>query len=312
VTIFLTIDVETYTGDYELDVHGYGKGLDYILETLNYFGIKATFFVEALGATRWGIEPLRKVCSLIEDYGQNIQLHIHPAVAKISGIENNGDRLWKYDKAVQKLFIEIGLANLKSCGIENIQSFRAGDFAADFNTLSAMEELGLYISSNRDLDQKSSIHTKVNDYFSIKNDASTHNQILDLPITAFRSPLSILDGKYRHIEISALSFKEMKTGLTKMVKTGYSCATILTHPGEFFRLVNGKVVPIKKNCIRLEKLLKFLENRDDMKTDVICNCLPEIQLPQKSPSEIRLNLSHSIMRLFSQIFNRILIIGKNK
>ena len=60
VNICLTVDVESYTEDYEDHVYGKGAGLHYIFETLEEYGVRATFFVESLGATRWGCEPLRR------------------------------------------------------------------------------------------------------------------------------------------------------------------------------------------------------------------------------------------------------------
>ena len=306
MNVFLTVDIETYTGDYDRDVFGYGKGLDFILETLNYFGIKATFFVEALGATRWGIEPLKKVCSTIKKTEHDIQLHVHPKVAKISGINIKNDKLRTYDKEIQKELIKIGLAKLVQCGAKNIVAFRAGDLAADKNTLTAMEEAGLFISSNRDLDQKSSIHTKINDHFPVKNDLSKKGNIVDLPVTCFRSSLPFWDGQYRHFEICAMGTKEMISAVSKMLKTEYSCATILTHPGEFFRLTKKGTVFIKKNCSRLRKLLKFLKSNKDITNNTISQCLESCIIPETSSPEIMLNPLFSIMRVFAQVNDRIL------
>jgi len=256
--VFLTIDVETYTGDYTSDVDGHGKGLPYILERLNEFKIGATFFVEALAATRWGIEPIRDMCALIMDFGHDIQLHIHPKVSKIDKIRIIDDKLWKYNKDTQKRLIEVGLGILDKCGVENLVAFRAGDLAANIDTLAVMEEVGLYLSSNRDLDMKSSIHTRINDHFPITNDISKRGNIIDIPVTAFRSAFPFIDGRYRHFEICALGAGEMKNALSKMVKAGYRCATVLTHPAEFFHSSGKGSQFIEKNCRRFEELLSCI------------------------------------------------------
>jgi len=305
LVVFLTIDVETYTGDYTSDVDGHGKGLPYILEKLNEFKIGATFFVEALAATRWGIEPIRDICVLIMDFGHDIQLHIHPKVSKIDKIRIIDDKLWNYNKDTQKRFIEMGLEILLKCGVQNVVAFRAGDLAANIDTLAVMEEVGLYLSSNRDLDMKSSIHTRINDHFPIKNDISKRGNILDMPVTAFRSALPFLDGRYRHFEISALGAGEMKTALLQMLKTGYRCAVVLTHPGEFFRSSEGKSEFIEKNCRRFETLLKYLHCEPEMNVLRLKEHSPTIVVPEKSPSDVWLSLPCSFIRVFEQSFDRI-------
>jgi hypothetical protein len=225
-------------------------------------------------------------------------------VAKIQGIDNRGDRLWAYDKKTQKHFIAVGLQVLNDCGVKNVSSLRAGDLAANQDTLSAMEELGLFLSSNRDLDKKSSIYSKINDFFSIRNDLSKCGNIYDLPLTAFRSSTPLLDGPYRHFEICALGLLEMTDALSRMLRAGYSCATILTHPGEFFYRSGNGTAFIRKDCCRFEKLLKFLKGRDDMITLTISECIDNSIIHGASRPEIKLNPLYSVMRVCAQIIDR--------
>ena len=305
MNVFLTIDVETYTGNYELDINGYGKGLPFILELLNRFEVKGTFFIEALGATRWGTSALKNICLVINGFGHSIQLHTHPKVAEVEGINTRDDQMWKYDVIAQKKLLEEGIRILNTCGCKKTIAFRAGDLAADKNTLEAMEKVGLPISSNRDLDLKSTIHTKINDLFPINNDLSQRRSVIDLPITSFRSPLPFLDGAYRHLEICALGELEMVHGLLAMAKAGYSCATILTHPGEFFMHTDNKTHFINKNCQRLESLLRFLCSRDEFEVLPIDYRLLETKRPVFSRSIVRLNLRHSLLRVMEQGLKRL-------
>jgi len=303
--VFITVDVETYTGDYWKDVLGYGKGLPYLLELLKKFDIGATFFVEALGCTRWGVKPLKNICSLIMAFGQDIQLHIHPKLALIKGVKTDGDRLWAYDGATQTKFIETGLRILFDCGVTDVTAFRAGDLAANEDTLAAMENTGLFLSSNRDLDLKSSIHSKLNDSFPIRNDLSKHGGILDIPVTAFRSALPFIDGPYRHFEICALGAGEMTTALSQMVKVGYRSATVLLHPQELFRTVGNEAKPIIKNRRRLESLLDFLGNHPDFNVISMSACSSNAVLPKRSPPDVKLFFPYSMLRVLEQIVDRI-------
>lgn len=305
MNVFITIDVESYTGDYEREVRGRGRGLEYVLARLREYGVGATFFVEALGATRWGIEPLRGICRQILDAGCEVQLHIHPVAARLDGFDGRDDVLWQQDGATQERLIAEGMRILRECGVPKIGAFRAGDFAANEVTLLAMANLGIPLSSNRDLDVKCSTRSRVNDAFPVRNDLSRVGAVADLPLTVFRSPLPFLDGPYRHLEISAVGMKEMADVLTGMTDAGYVCATVLTHPAEFFRWSGRRALPIAKNCRRLEALLEFLRNRREIPALTVSQCLEKSALPSQSPPDVSPSIVHSLQRVGAQAAERV-------
>ena len=307
MNVFLTVDVESYTGDYEREVRGGGGGLEYLLARCREHGIGATFFVEALGATRWGIEPLRGICRQILDAECEVQLHLHPVVARIDGFEDRGDVLWQHDRAVQERLMAEGMKILGACDVPAVMAFRAGDFAANEDSLKAMENLGIVLSSNRDMDFKCSTRSRINDLFPVRNDLSRFGAVADLPLTVFRSPLPLLDGLCRHLEISAVGANEMIDVLTAMADMGYACATVLTHPGEFFRWSGRRAAPIVKNCRRLEGLLAFLDKREDLRALTLSQCLRNTVVPTLSPPEVSPRLSRSLLRVGEQAMARMRI-----
>lgn len=257
--VFLTVDVECYRGNYLLEVHGSGKGLDYILNKFCEHGVKGTFFVEALGADRWGDGPLGRVCEMIRGQGHDLQLHIHPSVACLEGFHDIHDILKFHHADTQARLIERGISNLMRLGECEVTAFRAGDLAANADTLTAMSKVCLHLGSNRDLDCKSSIRTDLNHTFPVQNDLSLFRDQYDLPVSVLRSPIPWHDGAYRHMQITAMGLWEMCSGLRRMAVAGYKCATILMHPGEFFQLSkNGRTHWKNKNCNRLDGLLRFL------------------------------------------------------
>ena len=83
--LFLTIDVESASGDYNRDVFADGYGLNYILTSLSRQGLKATFFVEAMDGTRSDSTRLAETCKCILTAGQEVQLHLHPEMANLEG-----------------------------------------------------------------------------------------------------------------------------------------------------------------------------------------------------------------------------------
>ena len=92
----------------------------------------------------------------------------------------------------------------------------------------------------------------------------------------------------------------MIDGLTRMAASGYSCATILTHPAEFFRVRDGEAVAVRKNCKRFERVLSFLAQADDIQTRVFSEVPACLELPTESPPELRFALRYSIRRLAEQ------------
>jgi len=304
VNVVLTVDVECYSGDYEREVIARGLGLPFILSCLENHHMAATFFVEGLGATRWGIAETQRICNDLREAGQEIQLHLHPSVASLDGFVDMDDVLWNQDATTQERLIRAGMDVLQQCGVK-VSAFRAGDCAANYDTLRALKRAGVLLGSNRNLDTKSSIRSKVNDAFPVLNDVSTVDGIIDVPVTSFRSPVPKCDGTFRHCEISALSFVEMKDGLMKACRAGYSTVGILTHPGEFFRYTKRGLVSIEKNCRRMEQLLAFISSRPEFNMCTISECATISPLPQKSPPEIRLSLRYTLLRVVEQGVDRI-------
>ena len=304
--VFLTVDVESYTGDYEREVYAAGLGLDFVLSACNDAGVRATFFVEALGATQWGTAPVKALCSRILEAGQDVQLHVHPSVVRLEGFVDRQDVLWHQDADTQRRLLARGLSILQECGAHNVVAFRAGDLAANADTLAAIEAAGLRLSSNRDLDLKSSIRSKINDCFPVQNDVCRRGKIVDIPVSVLWSRLPWLDGPYRHMEISAMGAGEMKHGLRAMRRAGYAAACILTHPCEFFRHVKGRPKAVTKNCRRLKSVLHFLSSNPEFHVCTFGDGVDKLTLPKTSPPEIRGNLFLQIIRVMDQGAYRLL------
>lgn len=302
--VILTIDVESYTGDYEREVFASGLGLPFLVESCRRHRVAGTYFVEGLGATQWGREPLRRIIASLLAAGQDVQLHLHPVVAAIAGFEDHEDVLCHRDLATQSMLIQHALEELRACGAPDVCAFRAGDLGANVDTLTAMQRAGLTISANRDLDQKSSIRTRLNDHFPARNDVSARDGIVDIPVSALRSALPVLDGPWRHLEIAAMGLAEMCDGLSRMAAAGYACAGILTHPGEFFRQVGSRAVPIEKNRRRLEGVLQFVAGRRDMRIATVPAVARRADLPTRSPPELRAALVPALCRVWEQALDR--------
>lgn len=174
------------------------------------------------------------------------------------------------------------------------------------NTLDAMRDVGLCVGSNRDLDAKSSIQSRVNGCFPIANDVSTRDGVTDYPVTACLSPFPWLDGTYRHMQITAMSCGEMCGALRAMARAGYRSAVVLTHPTEFFVRRGSACLPNAKNRRRIEQLIEFLGRREDMAWGVLDRM--DAEEHHESPAQplaIRLNRFHSLVRVVEQARARL-------
>lgn len=315
LSVFLTVDVECYHGDYDREVFARGLGLEFLLGEFNRRRMAATCFVEALGATRWGYEGVRRACSSVISTGCEVGLHLHPVVADIEGFTDSDDILHAHGEDVQARLISTGLEVLAKCNAGNVRSFRAGDLAADAATLRAMKSTGLGLGSNRDLDQKTSTRSKLNDVFPVKNDLSSIHGVTDLPVTAFRSAVPRLDGRYRHLQITAVSAGETIFCLRKMAETGYRTATILMHPGEFFRVRRGVFLPNNKNIRRLRCILDFLAGETTFDVRFVSSCVDMAVVGRSgtsgaaeglfSPPDIEMPLGLSAGRIAEQAMERV-------
>ncbi len=92
IDVFLTVDVEVWCDGWD-DIDAkfpsafqryiYGPtsrgdyGLPYQLHQLQEHGLTGVFFVEPLFSTRFGLEPLSEIISLVRERGHEIQLHLH-------------------------------------------------------------------------------------------------------------------------------------------------------------------------------------------------------------------------------------------
>ena len=209
-----------------------------------------------------------------------------------------------HDFITQLHLIETGRDMLKKCGVPDATLLRVGDLAANADTLRAMKSAGFSLGSNRDRDNKSTIYSHVNDLFPVCNDISSLDGITDLPVTSFLSPLPWLDGTYRHFQMTALSFHEMTYGLLKMKETGYSCATILTHPHEFFIVKKKEYYPDRKNRKRLKSLLAFLKTQPDLHIKSATDCIKSDDGKLGNRPEIRLPMHLSVLRVMEQTMAR--------
>jgi hypothetical protein len=283
--VYLTVDVECAEErlrdgrvqpclGYDLRVWGRFRnqreelGVPLLLRELGRTGLAATFFVEALGAAYFGEDQLREVCRRLREAGQDVQLHAHPVQRRpdwhTRGEPRLPDDVAAYDVETQAALLREALDALERCGVDRagVLAFRAGNYGAGNDTWRAMSATGLRVSSNLNLcylakNCRIRWPRPANALF-----ATDAPGVWELPVSNFADG----PGRFRHVEICAVSFPEMRHFLLEARRLGLTEVTIVTHSFEFLTIDSparrlGR--PNDVNVDRLRRLLDFLRERSD-------------------------------------------------
>ncbi len=275
MNVHLTFDVEvwcdgwdrldqTFPGNFERYVYGrssHGEfALPKTLEILNKNGLRGVFFVEPLFAARFGIGHLQTIVKLIQDAGQEVQLHLHPEwtdevpvevrPAILKDISTKRQHLSYYNLEEQTALISFGRDMLAQAGCASVNAFRAGSFAANVDTMEALRRNGIPIDSS--LNRCYSIS---GGDFPGKRDFDTpfvHNGVAIFPVTVFKDGL----GSDRPTHVAACSFEEVKDALQSAKRAGWTNFVIVSH--NFEMLKPGASLPSWTVVRRFEQLCAFL------------------------------------------------------
>ena len=300
--VYLTVDIECAEErvrrdggvqpplGYDLRIWGRFKnqprdlGIGLIMDTVERFGFRATFFTEALGAGFFGEDGLREVCGALRGRGHDVQLHCHPTQRrpewKSRGQERLSDLMHAYPVAEQRALLAEGMATLERCGVprEDLLAFRAGGFAANNDTWDAMADVGLRLSSSYDLAYQGGFCKIVWPHEEAAL-FDTGARVWELPVTAFRE-----GGGYRHFQVMAISVGEMRDVLEQARAIGLPEVCIVTHSFEYFYVDSIRERRGRPNWLnerRLEDLCAFLSDRSaDFEVDTVGALAKRLPMPR--------------------------------
>lgn len=248
--IILTFDVEIWCQDwrhldeqfpkaFERYVYGESRAGSFALpETLNILaanGLRGVFFVEPLFAARFGIEYLRRVISLIQDSGQEIQLHLHPEWADeitpppLAGRGRKRPQLRSYSLHDQSTLIALGIRMLQEAGAPRPTSFRAGNFGANEDTFRALAANGIQFDSSVNAINPDSV-PDLRERIDLYQVSKLHG-VTSCPLSVFRDGT----GQLRHAQVGACSGLELEQAISAAAKLGWQCFVILSHNFEMLK-----------------------------------------------------------------------------
>jgi hypothetical protein len=242
-------------------------GISMLVAELRKHGMAATFFVEALCTLRFGEDGLAEAIRFLVQNGQDVQLHLHPNFERPEwrtlGAPPPEDDIGRLPGDEQRRLLVLGSEILLRCGVGpgELTAFRAGNYAASSDTRRILYELGFSVDASYnpyvgDVDHRITKESVPNDAFL---DSSG---IWELPVSNVMQPR----GGLRHLQITALSWAEMRWSLMALHSAGVRHISVVTHPGEFF--VVDSISPARgransANIRRLRSLLAFLADNQD-------------------------------------------------
>jgi hypothetical protein len=242
-------------------------GVGFLAAELNRYGLRATFFTEVFAAEIFGKEALRPVMGRLLDADQDVQLHLHPIFLRYAEYIKDGrfppvkigawpDAMLSYSEQEQTRLIEHGMDIFRCISGREPVAFRAGGYLADRVTLRCLAGAGIHLDSSANPAYGA----------SFPDEPLTDNQIRclegvwEIPITVARTHFPDRTP-LKHLEISALSFGELKAVLLAAYRYGMRHVVLILHS---FSMVKPRDIayelfrPDWLVIRRFRKLLEFL------------------------------------------------------
>ena len=277
--VFITVDTEVYpllpgwrdsalAGDIARDIYGRTKegdfGLVYQLDLLNSHGLKAVFFVEGLFASAVGLGPLRDIVGLIQNAGHEVQLHVHPEwlehLPKEAWSGRAGELIRQFTEEEQTEMIALALGNLRDSGASDVVAFRAGDYAANFDTMRALVTNGISFDTSYNY-----CHLPA-DFRAPSGQPLVQPTLLDriweFPISFF----SDRPGRFRHAQLMACSHAEIASAMMAAWRDNWYAFVIVSHSCELLMDRRRRLHRPRPDRIlirRFRRLCEFLDSHRD-------------------------------------------------
>ncbi len=319
LNVFITVDVEVWPEGMDTrpaafndafrryilgPTPGGDYGLPFQLKLLKELDLKAVFMVESLSASCVGLDPLKNIVDLITGAGQEVQLHVHSEwVEKTPGLlaaGRQGVNIRDFSVEDQTALIGQALENLRDCGAEGVNAFRAGNYGADSNTLKALAKNGIVFDTSSNvayLDTHCGLGT---DQTMLQ--PQQINGVHEFPISFVED----WPGHYRVAQLGACSFAEMSSMLMQAWEKGWNSFVIVSHSFELMNQSKTRADPIVVK--RFERLCRFLaDNGDKFRTRGFAG-LDTADLPAPAgagEAPLRSNIGRTAWRYGEQLARRL-------
>ncbi|MBI3772196.1 MAG: polysaccharide deacetylase [Gammaproteobacteria bacterium] len=276
--VFLTIDVELWPRNWDLGADAFQEawrryiqgatrrgdyGVPFQLEVLRQHQLQAVFLVEGLFAWQYGVGPLRDIVGMIQNAGQEVQLHLHPEWVHKSRNPilpgRHGMNMRDYSEDEQDYLLSLGLGYMREAGANEICAFRAGSYGADRATLRALAKHGIRYDTSYSAPYLATTCGLSSDTLLVQ--PRQMEGVWEFPVNCFEE----FPRRLRHMQLGACSLSELIHLLLQAWRKGWHAVTIVSHGHELLNGARTEYDPIVVR--RFEGLCRFLtEHRDKFET----------------------------------------------
>jgi hypothetical protein len=299
--------------DANLDAFIYGKspegdyGLSHIIDILNIWGIKATFFVETLCIDSTGTGKIRNFVDQIRLQGHDVQLLCNPEwldydLTPVAGSVAK-PYLHQFAGNEQTLIVKLSMTNLAECGVTSVTAFRSGNYCSNTDTLSALAVNGIAFDSSYTpcyQDQACKFDGNV-----LLTQPRKIGSVLEFPVSFFTD----FSGGAQHAQISACSFAELKEAMLNAWQDGWYSFVIASNSYELATMdrETGRCTGVNSvNSRRFARLCKFLsENGDKFRVTVFSEINPDEVPVDLVKKPCKVSILGTIVRYFEQFMLKI-------
>ena len=241
-------------------------GLPLICDALCEHGLKATFFVDAFMAEQGFEGAEEEICRYLLDRGQDVQLHVHPnhmhyALHLAGKPHPFTDRMDDLPAEQQRALLEEGMERLRGCTGRRPVAFRAGNMAANEQTLQQVAAAGLRIDSSYTFPYAGGQcgFSPAEPY----NGTRWYGDVLELALSGFRQARVPGLQKAKPLDLVGVSFAECRQAVEQICAAGAEAVLIL-HSFSLFKVRNSRYdagTPNRVVIRRLRALCRWLSAR---------------------------------------------------
>jgi peptidoglycan/xylan/chitin deacetylase (PgdA/CDA1 family) len=286
IRVFLTIDTECSLGGALEDsrlrpvpverailgrIRGRCYGTPLIMDILDENQLRATFFLEVLGAPLVGETELMEASREILARGHDVQLHVHPAyhfyaqlacgILARHELPRRSDLIGSLPLETQSAVLQRGLSLFRKIVGGSPVAFRAGCYGASSGTLAVLGSLGFLYDSSFNAAYLG-LHCLMDGRREI-NRPWLENGIWEVPVTNFEAGAWRLRG-LKPLEISAVSFREICAVLEYAARNGCEAVTLVLHSFSLFKHRDVQFSELRPDRImirRFRAVCRYLRQR---------------------------------------------------
>lgn len=253
------------------NVEGVEIGLAAILDILDRYQIKATFFVETLQTAWFDLDEMGVITQELQRRGHDIQLHLHPVWLRFTDpdwkllarqnppVAIRDDSLMGVSADRAREIVQIGLDVFEKWGLPRPTAVRTGNLFIERPLYQIFFECGLTVSSSigvglyepRDQDMK------------LYSSAKYLDKVLEVPVTSYWGADHRLRQKKRLATVIGMGLLEQKFLLAAARKAGLAHLMLLSHVSEFVKFSdNGAVTARRLTMQKFHNLCRTIAESD--------------------------------------------------